>query len=560
MKERERGIWFRVLLPLVLAVGGFWWWLQAGILADDVIYHREFDEDAAWSYRFISGQGAEIESWGQVFSSFGRHYLYWGNGRLGALLNFMMSMWGSWVSQILSSFALACMGVGLLRLSLGREWWERPGISMVLVWLMWLCLPWSESMLSMSFAINYVWGGALALWFLVWLREGRVKTWVMCVYAPPVALMHEGISVVVDLVLLYVCVYLLVKEKKWEGRIMWPSVVFGLASLAVIVSPAVLLRYSVVKDNMGWMAPGYMLRFLLMDAYMLAVATLALILLWRKGRRVQPWGVAMLLGVWSGIWIIYKCNFEMMRSMWMCLLLGIVIVGWALQMIKVCKWGGGAAWVMLAGMGVWMGLVGVYIRKGREDVDYFKEEYLRQGSPLLVKSDFMATVDVPWWTLAIPFSVQQEYFFQFLPLWENELKGRYEKEQGDLPLFPVYMRERVSLEELPALEGMEDVNIICGNLISGREIKGDMVLEMEADPREGSASLSPLAWVRWIASGGKERVRVKVPYSKHKIVVTPRLRWFAGEGVDTLYVGQVLYNRIPTYIRGLKFVEVEKKQ
>ncbi len=289
----RKGSLFVWLLGVVLFGGALSWFLCSGPQNDDFVYLHEFVGDEPFSVTFNYSEGGAITTLPQLFSSIGKHYLYWTNGRLGSALIFAANLWPFWLTAAMSAGALVAMFMLVMRLGLGHGWSRRPLSCMLITLMLWWLLPWHEFMLAQAYAINYVWAGALYLWFLLLLLTGRGRLWCVCLLGFVASTMHEGLSMTLDVVLLCMCVRELVRHG-WQNRLMLPSIVFALGSLTVLLSPSVGLRSTgmITYFQMYWR--GLVQLLMLMDWIFPFTCLIALVAYRRLPRRVfrRWWGLA----------------------------------------------------------------------------------------------------------------------------------------------------------------------------------------------------------------------------------------------------------------------------
>lgn len=405
---------FSLLLALVLFAGAFAWYAFAGDQNDDYVYLHEFvnDKPFGYTYDFDLCVGDPITAPGQVISSVWKHYIYWGNGRLGSAIMFATNLLPGWFVDALNAVMIAALFLLSMRLALGPEWRRRPLMCMFMCCLMWWVLPWHEFMLATSFAINYIWGGVFCLWFLLLLFTGRGKTWAVCVLAFVAGTMHEGTSVMMDVILFCYCVQRLVRGG-WNGRFMMPCIVFALSSLVVIFAPSVLTR----SDGVGmfifaiWLPALFNLFFIRQYFFtLMLIVTLGVYIFSPRDRFKAFWRLAwpVYAGTAIGLFFIdLMLHGNMERSMWLCNVLLIILALRLLRDIHLpgpFMWKRVCAFTLLGCMGVWMGAVASVQYKLRKEIDHISDLYVAGKGPIIY-AESTSREYLPWWTLGIPMTV-----------------------------------------------------------------------------------------------------------------------------------------------------------
>lgn len=405
---------FSLLSALVLFTGAFAWYACAGDQNDDYVYLHEFINEkplGSCDYFYLC-EGDTVTSFSQVISSSWKHYIYCGNGRLGSVIMFAANLWPWWLTDGVNAFMLTAMFLLAMRMALGPNWRERPLMCMGLCALMWWVLPWHEFMLATSFAINYIWGAVLCMWLLQLLFIGRGKVWAVCMLAFAAGTMHEGTSLMMDVMLFFYCLQRLLREG-WDRRFMLPCIVFALASLLVIFSPSVWVRSGeggMFHFNL-WL-PSLLNMFFIRQyffTFMLCVTAMAGVWM-RRDRFVSFWRDAwpLYVATLAGLLLIdYMLPENMERCMWLCDVLLIVQAvklagGWRLP--GFAAWRRVLAFVLLAGMGVWMGAVACVQYGLRQESDFISRLYISSGCPV-VYAPSTGREHLPWWTLGIPMTI-----------------------------------------------------------------------------------------------------------------------------------------------------------
>lgn len=210
-------------------------------------YGKGWMDDAAYTrvltsgmddFRYFFCSGHEIQGMADICSSVYWHYMLL-NGRLANFLMLFYSQLPAWAAPLLHGAAYGFMISGIMRLGLGSSWSRRPLALACIVALVWALFPWWDLYASADFMFNYVWSGAACLWSVSAMTAStdRVRLrWLWLVI--PAAMMHEGVSAVVDA---GIAAYVVAGYRSWRhdpGRLVLPAA-FVIASMVPLMSPGI---------------------------------------------------------------------------------------------------------------------------------------------------------------------------------------------------------------------------------------------------------------------------------------------------------------------------------
>lgn len=563
---------FSLLLALVLFAGAFAWYAFAGDQNDDYVYLHEFVNDKPFGATddFDLCVGDPVTTPGQVVSSVWKHYIYWGNGRLGSAIMFATNLFPACLVDAVNALMLTAMFLLSMRLALGPEWRRRPLTCMLLCSLMWWVLPWHEFMLATSFAINYIWGAVFCLWFLLLLFTGRGKTWAVCLLAFIAGTMHEGTSVMIDVILLCYCLQRLVRWG-WDGRFMIPCIVFAVSSLAVIFSPSVLTR----SDGGGmfrfaiWLPALFNIFFIRQYFFtLMLIVTLGVCIFLPSDRFKTFWNMAwpVYVGTAVGIMFIdFMLPGNMERCMWLCNVLLIIL---AVRLLRHLHLPGGVVWrrvcafTLLGCMGVWMGAVASVQWKLREETDHIASLYVAWKSPI-VYAESTAREYLPWWTLGIPMTIHDSVLGLSFHLHSLYLSDNI---RGDKINMQRKCSQIIVLDPADSLVRFDRLPLMAGNMKarrSGHTFYIDSLHGWEAlyslsdsDPREGVR----IPWLKFrLWNKPSEGFVNKRHIYLKTVAVTPemRRRGVVPPGLDTVYFFSAEGFSYPRMLYGLHVERID---
>ena len=163
-----------VVVVVAAGIGMLLWMLCSGKIADDYPYSHivqgveSFADAEEPSQRattaFWNCEGDNISSLTDVVISVKNHYFLI-NGRLANMIALASNLLPPWIIDIAHAAAYLLMLISLLRI-IDSEWKHRPLLTLCVVSMLWIVLPWEDYMASSDFMINYVWSSALVLFFI----------------------------------------------------------------------------------------------------------------------------------------------------------------------------------------------------------------------------------------------------------------------------------------------------------------------------------------------------------------------------------------------------------
>lgn len=544
---------------VAMCVVGVWVWMFCtDDLTDDWWYRHEFCygsyEDALVGFEDCNG--AVIESWGQVWSSIKGHCLWWNNCRLANVLMFVSAMVPGWVVDLVHGLMWGLMGVMVLHFGL-RGWRGRPLGAVLVLWSVWLALPWYDQMASGDYQMNYVWSTALVLLFLYalecrWSERGlrsRVAVWVLALAA---SLMHEGVSLPVSLGLL--AVWLKGGRGKRVSVEVW---LFWAGCVAVCCGPAVWNRLGGLSGGGDVSLWGWVYKFFVKEEFLsVVVGVLVVAAVWRGVRRVMSvvsrdlfWVVTGAVSV--GIWMVLGGT---ARMGWIGFVALLVLLWRVTNELFFGSRRGGSVWgLCVAGwMGVllmvWLCVIGDFQRRGCEELE--RVGRAMECGEQVVYADLEGADWLPWWVLDIP-----EYYQGVCPHVRGELHAwRRDGWDDSMPVLGSRY-EGKGYEELPVVAGSAGLRgeypVFYGDRKYGNS-EGWAYFELEFSDVSGGAYLwnaHPFYRLGVEVSrlwGGTGRVRAAYVF---------RRRGVACEGGDTAWFYRAY--RVPMSVRGCRLLRAD---
>lgn len=559
---------------VVLFGGALWWYLAAGTQMDDFCYLHEFVGKKPMDESFTRCEGPLISTPGQVLSSIWRHNLYWGNARLGSAIIFAANLWPAWLTAIFNAVALSAMFMLMMPLSLGAGWRKRPLSCMLLTLMLWWVLPWHEMMLASTFCINYIWSSALNLWLLLLLTRGRGRMWAVCLLSLVASMMHEGMSSTMDVVLLIICLQRLFR-RGWQGRLMIPCLIYAAGSLMIIFSPAVVVRSvgGSLLLHPVWIRMVLHLFVVKEWLFTLTLFCIPVARLYMRGRLFRAY-VCMawpyMLAALTSFWVILMLYPFALRSAWMGNLFTVMVL---VRGVRRLHLPGGEVWkrvvafALLCMMAVWMSAVGSLQNKLDDERKVVVRTYLKERYPLMYV-DITYRIDLPWWTLHIPISVNDSQFYigyhYFSTYMKKHMPGVKAEDMGMVILDPA-MRGR-PFHTFPIVPGRAELRM-CGHVFLGthellyRKLNDISLFSFSEPENDGEAYGKRLPWYalrqRLLPS---DRLVSHVYMFCHGMPVDARIRrtgFVPPAGCDSVYFYYSESLNLQRAILGLKITSID---
>lgn len=211
--------------------------LCAGLLIDDWIYTRSVGMDFQSFWRC---KGEPLADFHQALVSIFHHYNNT-NGRLGDKLLILSNLLPIWVGKLVVGVAWGVASWALLRVVVGREWAQRPLVTALLLWSIFLLCRWEHGFVSTAVGMNYIVSAALTLPTVMCFLEGArirrlgVGVTVLALFA---GMMHEGFS----LPLLAAMGWYWLRHRRLSPRQWWTAGWFILGTLVLMVAPGTGVR------------------------------------------------------------------------------------------------------------------------------------------------------------------------------------------------------------------------------------------------------------------------------------------------------------------------------
>lgn len=253
MKYNRRGVYLFIFLVSIVYAG---WMFSSGLMGDDLWYSSVFeirtegdpiDSESAFALTL----GRQVESLPDVWESVVNHYMHWNNGRLANAFMFLSNLVPEWIVDCFHTLFFVIMFMMICQLS-GFKWRNNLLYVTLVLWLVWLLLPWGDYIVLSDFQMNYVWSSAINLivvWGLIYSNKLKEYPLFFCIIASFAAMMHEAFTLAVISGMLFWLMQNLKsirnEFKEWKTHII-VVFVYCLFALVPLLSPALYLR---IGDN-----------------------------------------------------------------------------------------------------------------------------------------------------------------------------------------------------------------------------------------------------------------------------------------------------------------------
>lgn len=560
--SRERLIY---IFAIILFLGSFSWYQFSGPIADDYVYMHEMKCEYMMDQSFNNCEGELITTFKQALDSSVKHYFFWGNARLGSYLMFFINLVPRWVVNIFNAFFLTAFFMLIARCGLGRSWRRRPLEVMILAWMLWVAYPWQEFLLATSFAMNYVWAPAVLLFFLLKWREKSWPMWGICLLAFAGSVMQEALSVAVCLLLFIICMERLLR-RGWDGKLMWPALVFLFGSLLIIFCPGIYMR----SDGGGFFSRGLWMRGVIQAivlnywVFPIAIAMLCYTYfklprrLWKKYMLIA---VPLLVIALLNMAMLSIINFYNARGSAMGYAFCLIVIGRGMKML-IHKEGRKAGYIaagLLVLMGIWMAGVATLTYESKQQRLKVKEEYIRTQNPI-VYVDARSKGDYPWWSMSIPVSPHSVLYYSGFHYYNLYMKDKsIPLEMTNLSILPESFRGK-RLNELDSVPGTMKLFGRDGVYLTlnSRYMYDALYMTYAPDERFSNFFTSPrnpIDILRTLHKGKNLRIEdATLQYIRPVILRSPAFGMNKG---DTIYVCDRRFIEQPRIVNGLKLVQAD---
>ena len=560
-----------LLLGVVLFCGSLSWWLICAPKADDQNYMHQFIGEVPYSDSFSMCEGELITTASQVWDSIQLHNRNWNNTRLGSALLYAFNLVPEWVLDLCEGVGFTAMFLLAIRLVLGRRWGRHPLACVCMAWLLWWSLPWHEFMLSSAFAINYVWGSALCLWFLLELSRGRLRLWSLCLLGLVASTMQEGIGFTMCFALLPMCLYKWVR-RGWDTRYMVACLVFALGTCLVSFNPAVYSRSGNGSALFAYIDPGALPQFFIVKNWIVTLSVVVFaggvcLMRGRARRSYLRFAFPYVLGAVAATILMLGTDPMVMRITWMADIMAVMVC--MRQVVYMPRARGiwrrlvsPLAAVLLGLMAVWMiGRAVVQYRLERE-IDKIMEIYLRDNEPVIFL-DITAPYELPWWSLGLPLTWYDTYYSMSNHLYTTYVRDRMPADTDRRTRMIVVLSPLDSvqpLDSLPLLEGTAGVRQCYGEAQwSRRFMPSSFASFYYGDPDYDSGARGErLPWYALRQSLAPRPMRTKVSHYRTRLPVIPteemRRKGWVSADVDTIYFYMTDFFSIPRHLQGCPLI------
>lgn len=425
----QRTTLFGKILLIIVWTAALFLYAGCGIFADDYLYQHEFIGTLTDGVSFSHCEGDMITTVGQVIDSCRLHYLNWGNGRLGSDILFALNLLPDWARPFINASFLTALLYFWLR-AISGDWSRRPLMALSVAVMLWMSLPWQEHMLASAYSINYLWSTCLNIWLLC-LIERRLTTiqrrpigaaaftgyLLLAVFA---SMMHEGLSIPMDVWLFLIWLHLLCRLRRTPSprmkcmranviKLSVVALVYALGSLFVIFAPSTVRRGSNIEGWVYFLNLHDLLYLFLVQLWPIPLVAVTLLWQWlRHGKRrirlVWRRSGLIIIAAMAGALTMYYVGSACLRSHCMTIVLMLIAeyrIIWPchLPISKRIKKIG--AWILLGVYAIWLFAIGmVQWHYGEEKRDI--EKVMASAQSNIIFTDMSPYDANPWWTMNVP--------------------------------------------------------------------------------------------------------------------------------------------------------------
>ena len=240
---------------VAVAVIGVMLWMMASCDFQDDHYFRHVvplvhDDHALNFSEFEKFESRKVCDVDDVAESIINHYMIF-NSRMADKFLIISNLFPEWLVDVFHALAYALMLVSFLTL-VSNDWWKSPLLTVSVIVLTWLVLPWSRVYSSNAYFFNYVWSAAINLLLISLLMiriSSKAAVLSLSVLALIASMMHEGFALPIALGFL---IETLIERKKRTVESVLLKVCYCAGCLAFVVSPGLWHRLENPWDSAMW--------------------------------------------------------------------------------------------------------------------------------------------------------------------------------------------------------------------------------------------------------------------------------------------------------------------
>lgn len=215
---------------------------------DDWIFRGNWRDDIAGGHEVFS-----FSYWWDFFQ-YTRGY---DNGRIANMLDPIFTMFSPWkeLFPYINGILVALTAVLLVKLSVPCS--KRNSVALLVVaWaLMIIGLPWRDTLFVRDYSLNYIWSGAITLFFLYIVRKGEREGWGRGLFALSILLAflaggwHEGFAVPT---LCGIALLIVIRKFRFSNTFYIIITVYLFSAFLFMLSPGMIGR---IKSSLGDSVP-----------------------------------------------------------------------------------------------------------------------------------------------------------------------------------------------------------------------------------------------------------------------------------------------------------------
>lgn len=444
---------------VAVAVIGVMLWMMASCDFQDDHYFRHvvplvYDDHALNFSEFEKFESRKVCDVDDVRESIINHYMIF-NSRLADKFLIISNLIPTWLVDVLHALAYALMLLSFLTL-VSDDWWKSPLLTVSVIVLTWLVLPWSRVYSSNAYFFNYVWSAAINLSFISLLRiriSSKATVLSLSVLALIASMMHEGFALPIALGFL---IELTIDRKKRNVESVLPRVCYCVGCLAFVVSPGLWHRLENPWDTAMW--SDYLYAYTIGSIPMWLLLLSVVIKASKSGSEwLRKWSVykAFYLTV-----IIVSMSLSVVtstfdRAWWMAYMFAILLI---IKLISDLKWyrnllgisyAKGVVWAVITLLLMLFFYKIVVMQKCMTEQTERCAEILESSETNFICESVYERGDLPIYMMNIPIGVKEDYPF----------KEKCRLRKGGEPVIYPSCYSDTPFDKLPKVEGR---NILRG--------------------------------------------------------------------------------------------------
>ena len=580
IKYNKKGVYLFIFLVLIVYAG---WMFSSGLMGDDLWYSSVFeirhDGDSIDSESaFALTLGRHVETISDVWESVVNHYMYWNNGRLANAFMFLSNLAPEWVVDCFHALFFVVMFVMICQLS-GFKWRNSLLYVTLVMWLVWILLPWGDYIVLSDFQMNYVWSAALNLivvWGLIYSNKIKEYPILFSVIAALAAMMHEAFTLAVICgVMLWLMQNLKSIRcdfKEWKMPVIIVTI-YCLFALVPLLSPALYLRIGDnARDNvlLYYIVHNFVLRYYIVFIIMALLCVVRYkqggAVVWHFIKENLPIFVMAMI---EFIIAIYSLNYSRGLFFGIILLLVIFLRGLNL-VVDFNKWSGRMSLMLSMLFGgayiYWMVNVDLIQRSVYEELEELKTNASKTLNNF-VFVDVTTEHDVPWYYFSDIMCVAEGYHATAWIGCLNAIDDKYEAIKVDMannrPIILPKRFEQIPFEKWDTIAGNTSIKGAWPNYCSKEKlnVKG-MFVEFASPIEPGNKRGVHYAYsfpdmVSDVLDVGNEgRKRFFVTLKEEHRTVPEYLKQSGVFDCDSIWVYS--FDRAGTSVRGRKVLSINK--